>query len=146
MDDPHDEAASPQESLQEWREWILNWVLNGLAFFGGFAVIGGVKLRLYDGRLDYVALYLLGYGAILLAALAHRLGFVPRALILLGVLYVVAVSGYPLYGLATAGSLYLSEVLESTCFELGFRDDSCAHDNSHDTIVIIDQKGRAWSL
>ena len=120
MDDPHDEAASPQESLQEWREWILKWVLNGLAFFGGFAVIGGVKLRLYDGRLDYVALYLLGYGAILLAALAHRLGFVPRALILLGVLYVVAVSGFTLRELSTSAPIFLfaAVVLVAILFEL----------------------------
>jgi len=120
VDDPHDEAPLPQESLQVWREWILDWVLNGLAFFGAFAVIGGVKLRLYDGRLDYAALYLLGYGAILLAALVHRLGFVPRALILLGVLYVLGASGFTLRELSTAGPLFLfgGVVLTAILFEL----------------------------
>ena len=65
MDVLPDEAASPKDFLQEWRQQILSWVLNGLAVLGGFAVLGAVKLRLSDGRLDYVALYLVGYGAIL---------------------------------------------------------------------------------
>jgi hypothetical protein len=46
VDDLLPEAPSPQDSLREWRERILNWVLYGLALLGVFAVIGGVSLRL----------------------------------------------------------------------------------------------------
>jgi PAS domain S-box-containing protein len=107
VEDRPESAPSPQDALQQWRERILNWVLNGLAIFGVFALIGGVKLRLSDGRPDYVVLYVLGYAAVLVAALLHRLGFVPRALILFGVLYVVAVSGFLVQGLATVGPVML---------------------------------------
>ena len=43
MDNPHDEVPSPKESVQEWREQILNRVLYGLAFFGLFTLLVGVK-------------------------------------------------------------------------------------------------------
>jgi PAS domain S-box-containing protein len=107
VDDLTVEIPSPKDSLQEWREWILNWVLKGLALLGVFAVIGAVKLRLSEGRPEHIALYLLGYAAVVLAALVHRLGFVPRAMILLGGLYAFAVSGFVLHGIATSGRLFL---------------------------------------
>ena len=120
MDDLPDEVPSPKESLREWRERILNWVLNGLAFFGVFAVIGGVRLRLEDGRLDYLAVYLLGYAAVLLAAFTHRLGFAPRAIILLAVLYICAVTGLALNGLASGGPVFLfsAVAMATILFEL----------------------------
>ncbi len=113
-------VTSPADSLREWREQILSWVLNGVAFFGAFAALGGVKLRLSDGRLGYAALYLAGYGALLLAAFVPRLGFVPRAAILLGVLYALAVGGFVLHGLATPGPIFLfgAVVLATVLFDL----------------------------
>jgi signal transduction histidine kinase/CheY-like chemotaxis protein len=120
VDELPDEVPSPRDSLRRWRERILNWVLNGLAFFGAFVVIGAVKTRLDEGRSEYVPLYLLGYGAILLAASVHRLGFVPRALIMLGVLYVVSIGAFALYELASAGPVFLfgAVALATILFEL----------------------------
>ena len=120
VDDHPEPAPSPKDSLQQWREGILNWVLNGLAFFGIFVLAGGVKLRLSDGRWGYVVLYVLGYAALLLAARVHRLGFLARALILLGVLYVVAVSGFVLHGMATVGPVLLfgAVALATVLFDL----------------------------
>jgi signal transduction histidine kinase len=64
-------------------------------------------LRLSDGNTGYVPLYLLGYAALLLAAFVHRLGFVTRSLILLGVLYAVAISGFLLNGIASTAPVFL---------------------------------------
>jgi PAS domain S-box-containing protein len=66
-----------------------------------------MKLRLSDGRLEFVALYVLGYAALLLATLVKRLGFIPRAVILLGVLYVIAASGFFLHGIGSSGRVFL---------------------------------------
>ena len=121
MDELPDEVPSPKDSLREWREQILNWVLYGLAFFGVFAVVGGLKLRLDDGRVDFAVLYLLGYGLILLAAFVHRLGFVPRALILLGALYVFAVSGFVLRELVSVGPVFLFAAVAMTTILFGLR-------------------------
>jgi PAS domain S-box-containing protein len=120
VDDLPHHASSSKDSLREWRAQILNWILYGLAFLGFFAVIGGVNLRLSDGRSAYMALYLLGYAALLLATLVRRLGFVPRALILLGVFYAVAVSGLLLHGIASSGPVFLfaTVVMATTLFDL----------------------------
>jgi signal transduction histidine kinase len=107
VDELFENVPSPKDSVREWREQILDWVLYGLAFLGLFAVLGGVNSRLDEGRADYVALYLLGYGAILLAAFVHRLGFAPRALILLGVLYAIAVGGFILHELGSSALVFL---------------------------------------
>jgi PAS domain S-box-containing protein len=107
VDDIPSEARLPQESLQEWRERILNWVLYGVAFFGVVALLGGVKLRLADGSLEDLTVYLILYPALLLATFVHRLGFVARALVLLGVLYVAAVTGFVLLGVASNGPVFL---------------------------------------
>jgi two-component system cell cycle sensor histidine kinase/response regulator CckA len=107
VDDLPDEAPSPKDSLREWRVQILNWILYGLAAFGVFALIGGERLRLGDGRLGYAAFYLLIYATVLLAAVSHRLGFLPRALLLLGALYACAVGGFALGGHVTAGPVFL---------------------------------------
>jgi signal transduction histidine kinase/CheY-like chemotaxis protein len=107
LDEFPDEIPSPQDSLREWRERILNWVLNGLSVFGAFAVIAAVRARLEEGRLEYGVLYLLGYGVILLATLVHRLGFALRSLALLTVMYFLAISAFALYELASTGPILL---------------------------------------
>jgi signal transduction histidine kinase/CheY-like chemotaxis protein len=114
------EVPSPKAFLREWRESILNWVLNGIAFFGAFALIGGVKLRLAEGRLDYVALYVLAYAVVLLAAGVRRLGLTPRALILLAVLYAVALSSFLLHGMTSTGPvlLFAMVAMATILFEL----------------------------
>ena len=107
MKDLPAEGPSPQDSLQEWRVRILNWVLYGVAIFGLLVLIGEVGLRLDDGRLGYAVFYLLIYAAVLLAAVVHRLGFVPRVLLLLGVLHACAVGGFALNGHVSTGPVFL---------------------------------------
>jgi len=120
VDDPADQALLPRKPLQEWRAQILNWILYGLAFFGVFAVIGEVKLRLDDGRMGYAVYYLLIYAAGLVAAFARRLGFVPRAVTLLGALYGCAIGGFALGGLVNAGPVFLfaAVVMATILFDL----------------------------
>ena len=120
MDELPDEVLSPKDSLQRWRERILNWVLNGIAFFGAFAAIGGVKLRLSEGRLDFTVLYLLVFAAFLAAALARWLGFIPRALILLCGLNVLAIGGFSLHGIGSNGAVFLfaSVAMATILFDL----------------------------
>jgi signal transduction histidine kinase len=107
VDDLPAPASSPQDSLRGWRAQILNWILYGLAAVSVFAAIGEVKLRIGDGRLGYAAVYLLIYASVLLAAFSHRLGFVPRALILVGALYAGAVAAFAFSGFNGAGPLFL---------------------------------------
>ena len=96
VDEFPDEVPPPKDSLREWREQILNWVLCGCAFFGSFAVIGEARLRLDDGRMEFAIVYVLIQALVVFAAFAHRLRFLPRALILIGALYLSAVGGFAL--------------------------------------------------
>jgi PAS domain-containing protein len=67
-----------------------------------------------------VALYVFLYAVLLLATFAHRLGFTPRALVLLGVVYVYAVTGFALLGVASSGPVFLfgAVALAAVLFEL----------------------------
>jgi len=120
VDDPADQTPLPWKPLQEWRAQILNWKLVGIACFGAFAVIGEVKLRLDDGRMGYVAYFILIYAAGLVAVFARRLGFVPRAVILLGALYGCAIGGFALGGLVNVGPVFLfaAVVMTTILFDL----------------------------
>jgi signal transduction histidine kinase len=84
-------------------------------------VIVGVKVRLEEARPDYVALYLCLYAIILLATFAPRLGFVPRALVLLGVLYVFAATGFALAGLASNAPVFLFTAITLSAVLFNFR-------------------------
>jgi signal transduction histidine kinase len=114
-------VSSPKQSLREWRLQVLNWVLYGLAFLGVLAVIGEARLRLEDGRNGFTIFYILMQSGTVLAACVHRLGFVPRAVILVSALYASAIGGYLLSGIVNVAPPFLfAAVIMSTLF-LGLR-------------------------
>ena len=109
------QGPSPQESLQEWRLRILNWVLYGLAVFGVFVLIGVAGIRLGEGRVTGVAFPFLIFATLLLAAFVRRLPFVARALMLLGVLYACGMVGFLLNGIrSNAPTFFFATVAMST--------------------------------